>query len=111
MDNALDNFFRRAVPGGDGLDHAAVTITHSIQRRDINPLDLRGGAEKCLLVPLLRLCFAVQLDDRRDQLLPLADEGHVDKIRHRLRVIHGCAACDYQRGQGRTLLAAQGQAA
>ena len=109
VDHPLDHPLRRAVPGGDGADRAVLLVIHVVEAGHIDPLDLGGGPEETGLIPALRLGPPAERHHLRQQLLPLPDEGHVDEVRHRLGVVHGCAAGDDQGGQGGPVLAAQGQ--
>ncbi len=111
VDHPLDHLLRRAVQRGDSGNGPVLMIRNVIEGGDIYALYPRRRPEEPGLVPVLPLGPAVELHHLRQQLLPLADEGQVDEVRHRLGVIHGGAPGDDQGGQARPVLAPQGQSA
>ena len=56
-----------------------------------------------MLAPALAACLAVEFNQLHRHIFTLAQGDDVDKVRHRLSVIHGSTACDHQGGQALTL--------
>ena len=108
VDHPLDHLGRGAVFRRDGGDGAVAVVGHVVEGGDVDPLDLGGGPEEAGLVPPLRLGPAAEVHDLRQKVLPLPDEGHINKIRHRLGVVHGGAPGNDQGRQTRPVLPPEG---
>ena len=109
VDHPFDHLLRRALPGGNGPDGAVGVVGYVVEGGDVDPLYAGGLPEEAGLVPALPLGPAEERRHLRQQLLPLADEGQVDKVRHGLGVVHSGAPGDDQGPEVRPVLAAQGQ--
>ena len=95
------------IVGNDLLDRTVGVVTDLVQTGHVDTVQLCRRHQEAVLVPSLTAGFSMQLDEFRGNILALAQRHDVDKIRQRLRVIHGGAAGDHQRGQFRALCAVQ----
>ena len=110
MDDALGHLGGRAVQRRNGRHGAVVVVRYIVQAGNVDAVQLGSGAKQLLLAPPLPPGGAVQLHQLHGQILALAQTDKVDKVRHRLGIVHGGAAGDDQRRKAGALRRVEGDA-
>ena len=111
LDDAFSDLFRRAVPRRDRENRTVVVVTDFVQARNVHAPDLRGFPQEGFFRPAFPPCLAVKLDQLTVDLLPLAEEADIEKIRHGLDVAGHLTACYHKLLQILSVLCADGDAA